>query len=75
MFTNGTLTASRWIWQSLSPKDRQNAIAGTRTFLNNPPSANGTLDDLIEFDYAAGPARPIKDLMSTIRGPFCYVYL
>ena len=67
-----------WIWQKLSPRERQfsdNAIAGSRTFLNDPPSANGTLDDEIEFGYAAGPARQIRDLMSTVGGPFCYVYL
>jgi tyrosinase len=67
-----------WIWQMLSPYERQftsKAIAGTRTFLNNPPSANGTLEDLIEFGYATGPPRPIGDLLSTVRGPFCYVYL
>ena len=67
-----------WIWQMLSPKERQftdKAIAGTVTFLNQPPSANGTLDDQIEFGYAAGTARPIRDLLSTVSGPFCYVYL
>lgn len=67
-----------WIWQMLSPYERQftsNAIAGTQTFLNMPPSANGTLDDLIEFGHAAGPTRPIGDLLSTVNGPFCYLYL
>jgi len=62
----------------LSPRERQfsdKAIAGTRTFLNDPPSANGTLDDTIAFDYATGPPRPIRDLMSTVGGPFCYIYL
>jgi tyrosinase len=62
----------------LSPHERQStnkAIAGTKTFLNDPPSANGTLDDEIEFGYAAGPPKPIRDLLSTVRGPFCYVYL
>ena len=60
------------------PYERQftdKAIAGTQTFLDTPPSANGTLDDLVDFGYAAGPARPIGDLLATVRGPFCYVYL
>jgi len=64
-----------WIWQMMNPADRQNAIAGTNTFLNNPPSANTTLADLVDFGFAAGPPRPLGDLMSTTAGPFCYVYL
>lgn len=67
-----------WIWQKLSPYQRQftdNAIAGTRTFLNDPPSANGTLEDVIEFGYVGAEQKKIKDLMSTVGGPFCYVYL
>ena len=75
---HGMIDRVWWIWQMMSPEERQSsskAIAGTRTFLNTPPSANGTLDDQIEFGYAAGPARPIRDLLSTVQGPFCYVYL
>jgi tyrosinase len=67
-----------WIWQMLSPEARQYgdiALSGTRTFLNNPPSDDATFDDLIGFDYAAGPPMKIRDLMSTLAGPFCYVYL
>jgi len=67
-----------WIWQMLDPANRRDsdkAIAGTNTFLDNPPSANTTLDDYVSFDFAAGPPKKIKDLMSTISGPFCYVYL
>lgn len=73
------LTSTRWIWQHIEdPYQRQfsdEAISGTRTLLNMPPSANATLDDMIDFQYAAGPARPIRDLLSTVDGPFCYVYL
>jgi tyrosinase len=67
-----------WIWQMLSPKKRiysDSAISGTNTFLNTPPSANTTLDDYVEYGYAAGPSRQIKDLLSTLAGPFCYIYL
>jgi tyrosinase len=38
-----------WLWQLLSTKDRTQgptAVAGTRTFLNNPPSPNTTIDDV-----------------------------
>lgn len=63
-----------WMWQMADPENRINAISGTRTFNNNPPSANGTLDDISEFGFAAGPARKMRDLVSTTGGPFCYVY-
>ena len=67
-----------WIWQMLDPSTRavgQTAVAGTNTFLNSPPSANTTIDDYVQYGYAAGPPRQIKDLLRTTGGPFCYVYL
>ncbi len=67
-----------WIWQHLSTKDRTQgptAVAGTRTFLNNPPSPNTTIDDVVDMGFAGGPALQIKDLLSTTAGPFCYIYL
>ncbi|KAK7746333.1 hypothetical protein SLS53_002292 [Cytospora paraplurivora] len=66
-----------WLWQLQDAATRiggNNTIAGTNTFLNDPPSANTTLEDWIQFGYAAGPPRQIKDLLSTTSGPFCYVY-
>lgn len=67
-----------WIWQMLDPANRvfsSNAVAGTNTFLNIPPSASTTLEDYVNFGYASGPPRQIKDLVNTLGGPFCYVYL
>jgi tyrosinase len=67
-----------WMWQMIKPSERaasDKAIDGTRTFLNQPPSANGTLDDLIDLEYAFGPATPIRDLLSSVNGPLCYAYL
>jgi tyrosinase len=67
-----------WIWQMLDPKKRvfsEFAISGTNTFLDSPPSANTTLDDYVDFFYAGGTPTKIRDLLSTIHGPFCYVYL
>lgn len=66
-----------WMWQMQSPEERtagSTAIGGTLTFLNDPPSRNTSLDDYNEYGYAAGPARQIKDLLSTTAGPFCYIY-
>ncbi|SPO00297.1 related to monophenol monooxygenase (tyrosinase) [Cephalotrichum gorgonifer] len=67
-----------WTWQMLSPSSRiysDSAIFGTNTFMNMPPSADTTLDDIIEFGYAASPPLRIGDLLTTLDGPFCYVYL
>ncbi|KAK7189425.1 hypothetical protein DPSP01_001414 [Paraphaeosphaeria sporulosa] len=66
-----------WIWQLLDKKERTGAkgISGTGTFLNMPPSANTTLDTVIDLGYAAGPPVTMRDLMSTTDGPFCYAYL
>jgi len=64
-----------WTWQNLDRETRLKAISGTGTFLNNPPSANTTLDTVIDLGYSAGTPTPMRDLMSTTDGPFCYVYL
>lgn len=67
-----------WMWQMQDPQARQygaDALAGSITFNNQPASRNTSMDDLNEYGFAAGPPRQIKNLMSTIAGPFCYVYL
>jgi tyrosinase len=56
------------------PANREYAISGTRTLMNIPPSANGTLDDLLEVGVL-GESKKIRELMSTVDGPLCYVYL
>lgn len=64
-----------WIWQNLNLETRQNAISGTMTLNNSPPSRNGTLDDIIDLGVNTpdGGIR-IGDAMSTMAGPFCYIY-
>ncbi|KAM0720280.1 hypothetical protein Q7P37_004416 [Cladosporium fusiforme] len=62
-----------WIWQNQDPKNRQNAIGGTNTMFDTPPSANTTLDDMIDLGVNA-PGMKIRDAMSTLDGPFCYIY-
>jgi tyrosinase len=65
-----------WIWQNLDLANRQNAIAGTITLNNDPPSRNGTLQDIIELGVnTLEGGIPISDAMSTMAGPFCYIYL
>ncbi|KAJ0325721.1 hypothetical protein COL5a_007228 [Colletotrichum fioriniae] len=66
-----------WMWQMLSPQERQygaTALGGTNTFLDQPPSANTTMDDVLQYGWV-GESRKIRDAMSTVAGPFCYVYL
>ncbi|RDL40550.1 Di-copper centre-containing [Venustampulla echinocandica] len=63
-----------WIWQNQDIKNRQNAISGTITLDNIPPSRNGTLDDLLDVGVNASPV-PISSMMSTTAGPLCYIYL
>jgi tyrosinase len=43
--------------------------------LNDPPSANTTLDFQIDLGFAAGSPITMKDVMSTTAGPFCYLYV
>ncbi|KAK4122009.1 tyrosinase-like protein [Parathielavia appendiculata] len=63
-----------WIWQMLDLENRQ-GVFGTNTLLNMPPSANTTVEDLIDLSPIAGPVK-IKTLMNTVGGtPLCYVYL
>jgi tyrosinase len=63
-----------WIWQNQGLPDRLSELAGTITMGNNPPSRDATLDDLQDIGFNAGPIK-LRDLMSTIDGPFCYIYV
>lgn len=64
-----------WIWQNQDPENRETAISGTNTLHNNPPSENTTLDTLVDLGYAWGKPVPMRDIMSTVKGSLCYVYL
>ncbi|KAH8880978.1 tyrosinase [Thozetella sp. PMI_491] len=66
-----------WIWQNQDPEARTSAIGGTITLNNNPPSRNGTLDDIIDLAVNAAPIT-ISKVMSTVGltgGPLCYIYV
>lgn len=63
-----------WIWQNLDLENREKAIAGTVTFLNMPPSRTGTLEDVLSVAYVGVENITIGDAMSTLGGPFCYIY-
>lgn len=61
-------------WQSRHP-DLANAVYGTETAVNVPPSANVTLDTIEpDWGYFQLDSLSIGDLISTTSGPFCYEY-
>lgn len=63
-----------WIWQNLDLKKRTHVIAGTLTFLNQPPTRNATLQDELYLGHVGFPNITIDEATSTLAGPFCYIY-
>lgn len=61
------------IWQALDAESRQDAIYGTSTLNDSPPSPKMELTDSIAFGYA-GQNEIFGDLMDTLGGKFCYRY-
>lgn len=61
------------IWQNLDLANRQNAIFGTETYQNVPPSASVTLDDYVNVG-GLNELKKVRELLSTVAGYFCYVY-
>jgi tyrosinase len=60
------------IWQNLDLPARQMAMQG-------PSSMSGggraqSLDDLVDLDVVGTKVYKIRELMSTVDGPFCYAY-
>ncbi|KAF7173843.1 hypothetical protein CNMCM6106_007945 [Aspergillus hiratsukae] len=72
---HGMIDRVWWIWQMLDLENRQYAISGTGTFLNQPASPNTTLSTPLNLGYTAPGSVTMQDLMSTTAGPFCYVYV
>ncbi|KAF2861677.1 Di-copper centre-containing protein [Piedraia hortae CBS 480.64] len=70
---HGMIDREWTVWQYLDIYRRQNAISGTSTLGNSPPSAPMTLDDMLPFGFVADPIR-FGDVMDTFSGPFCYRY-
>ncbi|KAI9802053.1 MAG: hypothetical protein M1833_001974 [Piccolia ochrophora] len=70
---HGMIDRVWWIWQNLEPETRLQAISGTITISNRPPSRNGTLEDLTDLGVNAPPV-PLGQLLDTMSGPFCYTY-
>ena len=70
---HGMIDRVWWTWQNMDIKNRQYAIAGGTSLI--APGPNGTLADTITLgDYVGAPNVTIRDAMSSLAGPFCYIY-
>ena len=70
---HGMIDRVWWTWQNLDLEKRQYAIAGTVELGGG--GRNGTLGDVITLgEYVGAPNITIRDAMSTLAGPFCYIY-
>ncbi|KAF2157468.1 tyrosinase [Myriangium duriaei CBS 260.36] len=63
-----------WIWQNQDLANRETALAGTQTLFNSPPSPNTALTDTLYLSVLA-PNVTISQVMSTTKGPLCYIYV
>jgi tyrosinase len=63
-----------YIWQTQDFSKRQQVIAGGTSMLGGGKAA--TLNDGVDLEVlnVDGKKYAIKDLVSTVGGPFCYVY-
>lgn len=62
-----------YIWQSQDFKNRQQVIAGGTSMFGG---GKATLNDGVDLEVlnVDGKKYTIKDLVSTVAGPMCYVY-
>lgn len=70
---HGQIDRTWWVWQNQKPLDRLFQIAGTRTILNYPASPDASIEDLLDLHYTA-PASAVKNHVSSVAGPYCYIY-
>ncbi|KAI1815209.1 hypothetical protein GGS20DRAFT_354476 [Poronia punctata] len=70
---HGQIDRMYFIWQNLDFENRQ-TMAGTITMMDQPPSRNGTLDDILDISPVGTPIA-YRELLDTVSGePFCFVY-
>ncbi|KAI0422892.1 hypothetical protein F5X98DRAFT_105614 [Xylaria grammica] len=70
---HGQIDRMYFIFQNLDWSKRQ-TMAGTITMMNQPPSRNGTLDDILDISPVGGSFK-YRQLLDTVGGsPFCFVY-
>lgn len=61
-----------WIWQMQDLNTRLKAVSGTIGPMG--VGVNGTLDDDVDLSVNA-PKVKLGDLLDTMNGPFCYIYV
>lgn len=61
------------IWENIDPYRRLTAIHGTSTMLNDPPSAEMSLTDIMPYGLVADDIA-FSEMMDTFAGPLCYYY-
>ncbi|KAG9189203.1 tyrosinase [Alternaria panax] len=70
---HGMIDRVWWTWQNQDIENRQYAVSGSTIIGNQGP--NGTLNDTITMgEYVGAPNITIRDALSTLAGPFCYIY-
>jgi tyrosinase len=72
MLHHGNIDRMWTIWQKAHP-DQVQAVSGTRTTQNMPPSSYGTLDDTIGWGKL-GKQRQLRELVSVGQNGLCYRY-
>lgn len=72
---HGQIDRTWWIWQNQDVVGRAFLVAGTRTLLDVPPSANTTIEDVLDMGFVGVENSAIKNHVSTVGGQYCYIYL
>lgn len=74
-FHHGMIDLVYAVWQALDFPNRQQVISGGTLFWNGTDSRRATLNDTIDMDVLrTDKPLQVKDLVSTVDGPFCYLY-
>jgi len=78
---HGMIDRTWYIWQSQDFANRQQVIAGGTSMMGGFGGFGGgggnrmqSLEDPIDMGVVGKQVYKIKDLVSTVEGPFCYVY-
>ncbi|EMD63643.1 hypothetical protein GGP41_005712 [Bipolaris sorokiniana] len=72
---HGMIDRVWWTWQNLDLKNRERALAGSAGGIGDTTAKNATLGDALSVgEYVGYPNITIRDAMSTVGGPFCYIY-
>ncbi|KAK4652645.1 hypothetical protein QC762_0075280 [Podospora pseudocomata] len=73
-FHHGGVDRVWWLWQMLDLDGGRKDVFGTNTMMNNPPSGETTVEDWLDMGPLAERVR-IKEVMNSLGGELCYVYI